>query len=96
MATVSGCTLALLDAGVDLPGGPVAGVSVGLAPGLEGSRLLLDITGTEVRGGDLPVDFHFSPFCRYHYWTSHHDEHTFLRPFFRTTTEPWYARIPPV
>jgi len=48
MATVSGCALALLDAGVDLPGGPVAGVSVGLAPGDDGC-LLLDITGTEVR-----------------------------------------------
>ena len=59
MATVSGCSLALLDAGVDLPGGPVAGVSVGMAPNRDGERLLLDITGTEVRDerGESPGFF---------------------------------------
>ena len=45
MASACGASLALLDAGVPLVS-PVAGVSVGLAPG--SNELLLDITGTEV------------------------------------------------
>lgn len=45
MASACGVSLALLDAGVPLVS-PVAGVSVGLAPGSD--ELLLDITGTEV------------------------------------------------
>ena len=50
MASACGATLALLDAGVPLVS-PVAGVSVGLAPGSE--TLLLDITGTEVCHSEL-------------------------------------------
>lgn len=46
MASACGSSLALLDAGVPLIS-PVAGVSVGLAPGTT-DDLLLDITGTEV------------------------------------------------
>lgn len=46
MASACGSTLALLDAGVPIAT-PVAGVSVGLAPG-SSDGLLLDITGTEV------------------------------------------------
>jgi polyribonucleotide nucleotidyltransferase len=46
MASACGSSLALLDAGVPLIA-PVAGVSVGLAPGST-DDLLLDITGTEV------------------------------------------------
>jgi hypothetical protein len=45
MASACAASLALLDAGVPLVS-PVAGVSVGLAPG--SNELLLDITGTEV------------------------------------------------
>ncbi|KAL7546837.1 hypothetical protein ACHAWF_010167 [Thalassiosira exigua] len=50
MASACGASLALLDAGVPLVA-PVAGVSVGLAPGSE--ELLLDITGTEDHYGDM-------------------------------------------
>ena len=46
MASACGSSLALLDAGVPLVS-PVAGVSVGLAPGST-DDILLDITGTEV------------------------------------------------
>lgn len=46
MASACGSSLALLDAGVPLMC-PVAGISVGLAPGTT-DDLLLDITGTEV------------------------------------------------
>ncbi len=46
MASACGCSLALLDAGIPLIS-PVAGVSVGLAPG-SSKAFLLDITGTEV------------------------------------------------
>ncbi len=46
MASACGSCLALLDAGVPITS-PVAGVSVGLAPGST-NDLLLDITGTEV------------------------------------------------
>jgi len=50
MASACGASLALLDAGVPLVS-PVAGVSVGLAPG--SNELLLDITGTEDHYGDM-------------------------------------------
>ncbi|KAL9180681.1 LOW QUALITY PROTEIN: hypothetical protein ACHAXT_011134 [Thalassiosira profunda] len=50
MASACGVSLALLDAGVPMIA-PVAGVSVGLAPG--SNELLLDITGTEDHYGDM-------------------------------------------
>ena len=52
MATVCGCTLALMDAGVPIAD-PVAGISVGLVQ--EGSRhvLLTDIQGAEDHYGDM-------------------------------------------
>jgi polyribonucleotide nucleotidyltransferase len=52
MATVCGCTLALMDAGVPIAD-PVAGISIGLVQ--EGSRhvLLTDIQGAEDHYGDM-------------------------------------------
>ncbi|MCE5324718.1 polyribonucleotide nucleotidyltransferase [bacterium] len=52
MASTCGCTLALLDAGVNLKA-PVAGISIGLITGEDKRVLLTDIQGLEDFHGDM-------------------------------------------
>lgn len=52
MASTCGCTLALMDAGVNIKA-PVAGISIGLVSGEEGNVLLTDIHAWEDFYGDM-------------------------------------------